>query len=430
MALMAEVRTIADEISDVQQSGALGRSDLIQQLFDYLAQRTLDKRAPKEAEVGAAVFGRHPDFDTTRDAVVRVYVHKLRRKLDAIYAGPRKDAAARLNIPRGEYRLVLEAVEPLNASKSEPAARRTPLLIWSAAILLLMLGTSALTGFIVEARLPPAMKQGLQLRAGPVWGPLLSDRMPTLVVLGDYYIFGESDDGMNVARLVREYTVNSANDLSAFLVQHPQLSARYVDLDLRYLPVGSAYAIRSLAPVFASVSAPAAATPRVILASALTPEMIKTNNIIYVGYLSGLGPLRDTVFAGSRFTVGDTYDELIDARSGRQFTSEGGEPDSEGVMYHDYGYFSSFNGPSGGRVVIIAGTRDVGVMQTAETATNTGALKTMTQRAGVSANFEALYDVEGMTRQNEGGHLIVASPIDSVAKWSDAPGAHKPFPAG
>jgi hypothetical protein len=99
-------------------------------------------------------------------------------------------------------------------------------------------------------------------------------------------------------------------------------------------------------------------------------------------------------------------------------------------MYRDYGYFSSFAGPGGGRVVIIAGTRDVGLMQTAEAATSGPALKTLVQRSGTADNFEALYDVEGMDRQNVNGQLIIASPIDSAAKWTGNAARNERFPAG
>ena len=37
--------------------------------------------------------------------------------------------------------------------------------------------------------------------------------------------------------------------------------------------------------------------------------MLTRNDILYVGYLSGLRMLRDPVFAASRFRVGETYDE-------------------------------------------------------------------------------------------------------------------------
>jgi hypothetical protein len=426
---MADPCSLVMELDYVRQSGALGRSELIVRLFDFLAKCTLDDRTPKEAEVGAEVFGRKPDFDTTRDAAVRVYVHKLRRKLDALYEGPRRDAAVRINIPRGEYRLVLEPLQPVVGASVTPNEMRSVFHpIGVIAALILMLGVSAATWFISRASLPPSVKQGLALRADPVWAPLLANRLPTVVVVGDYYIFGESDDGMNVARLVREYTVNSAVDLNAFLVAHPKLSDRYVDLDLRYLPIGSAYALRSLAPILMGTSA--SAPPRVIMASELSPAMIRSSNIIYIGYLSGLGALRNTVFAGSRFAVGDSYDQLLDTRTKRQFISGGGGPDADGAEYRDYGYLSSFSGPAGGRLVIIAGTRDVGLMQTAEAASNISALRAVIEKAGAAKDFEALYTVEGMKRQNVEGKLIVASPIDGASKWNGSLPPHERFPSG
>ena len=95
------------EADEIRATGALGRSEPVRRLFDYLVQSSLEDRSPKEAEVAGAVFNRRADFDTSQDAVVRVYVHKLRRKLEAIYAGPRADTVHRLTIPRGEYRLVV-----------------------------------------------------------------------------------------------------------------------------------------------------------------------------------------------------------------------------------------------------------------------------------------------------------------------------------
>jgi hypothetical protein len=80
--------------------------------------------------------------------------------------------------------------------------------------------------------------------------------------------------------------------------------------------------------------------------------------------------------------------------------------------------------------VIIAGTRDVGLMQTAEAVANPSTLKTLNGRLRGAPNFEALYDVEGMDRQNVGGQLVVASPVDSAVKWNGAQKPQKAFPAG
>ena len=425
---------LTDEARAVRDSGALGRSEILLRLFDYLASRSIGDRAPKETDIAVEVFGRRPDFDAGQDAVVRVYIHKLRRKLDAIYAGPRQDAQARLTIPLGDYRLVI-ADEPHAEALAIAEAPETRRLTgkdwvrWAAAALLLVLATSVGTLSIQSATLPPAAKELAALRRGPVWGPIQSNGFPTLIAIGDYYIFGESDDGIETNRLVREYDVNSRADLDEFLMVHPEKASHYIDLDLRYLPVGSAAALRDVVPM--STSDRNRRGARVILASELTPSLLKSNNVVYIGYLSALGPFRDTVFAGSRFSVGETYDEVIDGVTKARYSSQGGGPASDGKVYRDYGYFSTFQGPAGNQFVIIAGTRDVAVMQTAEAATDVAALRQAVRRSGAHGGaFEALYEVEGMNRQNVDGRLLVASPIDSAKKWSGGSVQQRAFPAG
>src|SRR5436190_4486322 len=103
MSAEEDLRAQADRL---RSAGALGRSAPIQKLFDYLLVRSLEGDAPKEVEVAEAVFGRKFDFDVSLDSTVRVYVHRLRRKLDDFYAGPGKGEEIRLAIPKGEYRIV------------------------------------------------------------------------------------------------------------------------------------------------------------------------------------------------------------------------------------------------------------------------------------------------------------------------------------
>ena len=423
---------LRDEVAAIRDSGLLGRSIILRRLFDYLASISADERSPKEIEVAAQVFGRPTNFDPGQDAVVRVYMHKLRRKLETIYAGPRRHAPDRVAIPLGEYRLTLaDSVIEAEAAAPVPApfapAPRLHRVRWLAAAVGLMLITSLATWALLWTSLPVVEKEVRSVRAGPVWSPVVSNGLPTLIAVGDYYIFGESDDEMQTDRLVREYSVNSAADLDQFLIKHPEKLYHYLDLNLRYLPVGAAFALRNIVPVAQSWRDRKAT--RIILASELNPEMLKANNIVYIGYLSGLGALRDLVFAGSRFTIGDTYDEIHDGRTGQQYESQGGGPSRDGVAYRDYGYFSTFPGPGGNRIVIVAGTRDVGLMQTAEAVTRPEPLVEARKRAGGANAFEALYQVEGIDRLNMSGKLILASPLNGRER--NGVGAGKlVFPAG
>ena len=84
---------------------AKGRSATQLALFDLLVERSRDPRSPKEIEVALALFGSVATHDAGSDSGVRVYVHRLRKRIDEYYlarTGPR------LVIPKGEYRIALE----------------------------------------------------------------------------------------------------------------------------------------------------------------------------------------------------------------------------------------------------------------------------------------------------------------------------------
>src|SRR5580658_9597101 len=97
-------------------TGALGRSQLIQKLFDFLIECSATGRAPKETEVAIEVFGRDAGFDVAQDAMVRVYVHKLRRKLEEYYSTAGHNDPFHLTIPKGAYRIVITDREALAAA--------------------------------------------------------------------------------------------------------------------------------------------------------------------------------------------------------------------------------------------------------------------------------------------------------------------------
>jgi hypothetical protein len=177
--------------------------------------------------------------------------------------------------------------------------------------------------------------------------------------------------------------------------------------------------LRDVMPVLA----PANKRVRSVTMSQLNPAVIKSSDIVYVGYLSGLGMLADYVFASSRLSVGDSFDEIVDRDTKQRYVSQQQGASIRGERkFHDYGYFATFAGPSGNRIVVIAGTRDVAAMHMAETLTTPHALQALTAKAGKMPGFEALYEVYGMDKLNLDGKLLLTSPIDSNSIWTGGSG--------
>jgi hypothetical protein len=412
MVTAGEAQELSVHAERVRASHTLGRSSVLLRLFDYLLQQSLSGKAPKEIEVAIEVFGKSSTFNAAQNALVRVSVHKLRRKLADYYLQSDQHAVARLAIPKGEYRLVLESAtaagEPVvQSGKPQRSSGRATK--WLIAALCVSLIANAVIFYIGRSSAPPIDAHLPSLQSNPIWAPLFADDRPILVVTGDYFIFGELDDQMRVRRLIREFDINSPTDLEELQKLQPQAGERYANLDLKYLPVATGFALRDVLPVLAT-QRNGAQRLRMVVMSELTPEMLKSAHIVYVGYLSGLGFMKDIVFSRSRLDIGETYDEVVDSKTHRTYVSQAGLAPG-GTRFLDYGYFSTFNGPTGNQIIIIAGTRDAALMQMSEVLTSPAKLDDLAHRAAGARAFESLYEVEGLDRLNLAGRLLFAAPL-------------------
>jgi hypothetical protein len=426
---MSDAELLRAQADRIRASGVLGRSSLMQRLFDFLLECSLANKAPKEIEVAMDAFGKGAEFDVSQDAMVRVYVHKLRRKLEEFYSGPGASEPSHLSIPKGAYRFVIEttratapdgvggtqpaAIPPPSAAPSSPPGapvRRRGLLV-ALAVSVLINVALVLTAYLSHRE---PQDELATVRESPIWSAILGDDRPIFLVVGDYYIFGETDDTMEVRRLVREFDINSRQDLEHYLKVHPEQAERYLDLELAYLPTAAAYAVRDLMPVLSTANR----RVRIVTMSQLNPAVLKSSHVIYVGYLSGLGRLRDLTFKSSRLSFGDSYDEVVDRKTGQHYVSQAGAPFRGERQVHDYGYFATFAGPDGNRIVVVAGTRDVAAMHMAETVTAPRTLDTLVAAVRATPSFEALYEVYGMDRLNLDAKLLLTSPLDSARIWT------------
>ncbi len=398
----------AAEVERVRASNLFGRATQLQRLFDYLVACQAEGRVPKEMEVAVHGFGRGADFDVAQDATVRVTAHKLRKRLEDFYRQEVPLAAAQLTVPRGEYRLILEVT---------PAGTAAPVLAgWRrllpanprervAAVLIGVLSLATVALLLLLVARPEVDSRLAAVRNSPLWAPLLTDELPVQLVLGDYYIFGERGESGDIRRLVRDFNVNSRQDLEQGFLSDPARATRFADLNLGYLPTSSAQALREVLPVLVASGKHVSLT----LASELDPSTIKTTHIVYIGYLSALGMLMDVAMAGSRYSFGGSYDELVDAITGSAWVSEAGEPHAPAERYRDFAYLAGFRGPGGHQHLVIAGTRDTGLMQAAESASDLASLQALEAKDLDWQGFEALYEVQSINGVNVEARLIEAS---------------------
>jgi hypothetical protein len=86
-------------------SPLFSKSERISSLLVYICEIALGGREGEisEQKIGAALFGRSADYDSSIDGIVRTQASRLRQKLDLYFEGEGVDEPVRIVIPKGGY---------------------------------------------------------------------------------------------------------------------------------------------------------------------------------------------------------------------------------------------------------------------------------------------------------------------------------------
>lgn len=357
------------------------------QIFDFLVERSTDHRSPKEVEIALALSGDAASLEAGVDSGVRVYVHRLRKRLDDYY---RDKPGLRLAIPKGEYRIVME----VDASASENGGRLPSLVkaltahsALSAGLVLILCALLALAGWTTWQ-----FQHGSGTASGQPSRPaagIFGANAP-LVIVGDRMFVAESEDQRDVQRIILEPDIRSREDLGEYLMSHPESFYRLYDFNLHFAPIASVAAAWRIDDEIRKGDGAARKGSGLVPMSALTADVMRSRPLLYVGRLSQLGILEPYVFAGSRLEL-VAFDRLTDNQTHRVFVgdvySETHEPPQV-----DYGYIAFRNGPEGHVLGVLAGLGDQGTAAMVDLLANQRELAAMKAKTG-NGRFEALYEV-------------------------------------
>jgi hypothetical protein len=177
-----------------------------------VVENSLDGHADrlKERTLGVEVFGRHPDYDTNTDPVVRFSAGEIRKRIAQYYHEAAEESEIQIELPLGsyipEFRRRLTPAEPALGQALEPAPGTVDFMELSlrsnAASSVEQSGTKISHAFPKRLlRLPLVSSIGLLLvlmslgayfvyharsvnREEQLWGPLLQTQDPVLIVIG------------------------------------------------------------------------------------------------------------------------------------------------------------------------------------------------------------------------------------------------------
>lgn len=395
-------------------SEGLLKSATNRRLLTYLVQRSLQNgEGPKEAEIAIDVFGRNASFSGGEDSVVRVSMRGLRQKLLEYYAGPGKNSPLIFDFPKGAYRLAIAAREPVSAplqnppgttapdpshkavptstgARLEPAHRSSRWL--SGALLGLLVASAALNAYWWLGR-PTADAAIHPLRESALWREVAHSDRPVMFVLGDLFMYTQTDPTTGRLQTVRDPQINSSDDLRAFLASNPALSA---DRGLRYSSMIQKSAAAGLAAIIPIIHRPGRPI-EVRLRDELLADDLRTYDIIYMGPITRIGPLARSVHGGSRFEFDAATSAITNRQTGKTWLPEG----ELSGNYKDYALVTRFPGPAGNSITVItSGNRNAGLLQIIRTLTTPLGVSDFVASLGeVSSDpspaFEALMSVSG-----------------------------------
>lgn len=392
------------ETAQFRQVLARGRSANQLALFDLLVERSKDQRSPKEVEIALALFGTDATLDASSDSGVRVYVHRLRKRLDDHYAGK---AGPRLSIPKGEYRIVLVDVAEQEARPS-PLASAARLVFANPALslglgMIFVAGVAFACWHIWSTRPPQQSAAAVERQALFGIGVTLSD---PVIAVGGSLLLAVTEDQRSVQRMILNPAVRTRDDFGRYLKDHPETFYRLYDFNLNFAPLGAVQAAWAVQDEIAAGSAVPDA--RMVPVSALDAEQIQTHDIIFVGRLSQLGILELPVFAQSRLRL-SAYNRLVDSVSGTAFGGQvyTGEADQPGP---DIGYLAVRTGPNGRRLIVMAGLGDRGTAAMVALLDSPQELAVLKKRLGAPRDFEAVFEVRTVPGRMPDRRLVAAYP--------------------
>jgi len=115
------------ELSVVLASPAFVRSPRMGKLLEYLCAKYFEGQADsiKEYSIAVEVLGRPESFDPAEDAIARVEVHRLRRKLREYYEQEGASNRLRIVIPSGKYTPIFLLADHANGNGQQPEPSAT-----------------------------------------------------------------------------------------------------------------------------------------------------------------------------------------------------------------------------------------------------------------------------------------------------------------
>jgi hypothetical protein len=208
---------------------------------------------------------------------------------------------------------------------------------------------------------------------------------------------------------VRDSQINSSEELRAFLASNPSFAA---ERGQRYVSMVQKSAAIGMAAILQIVDRPGRHI-QVTVRDELQAEQVLNDDIIYVGPLTGLGPLFGYYQSRSRYRYNVSDSTLTDIDAHKTFSPRG----LLSAERLDYALAAKFLGPNGNHIMVFtAGVRNAGALQVVRTVTSPEGLTRLESKlharpGTLPDSFEALLTVAGFRQTDLSADIIDVNPL-------------------
>lgn len=270
----------------IAASAAFQKSQRARELLEYLGKRSIEEseHPPREQEIGVAVFGRPPGYDTAQDTLVRVQASQLRKKLDQYFEEEGRHETLRVKLPKGSYTLQFYEHQeaPAAGAARQPFPVRHARLGWVLGAALLVLSASL---WVANRRLEARLEAGL----GPhpavdeLWRQMFGNGHQTHLLLSDLGLL-PLQDALQRHITLEQYQNRGFGALAEREIADPVLRSAVLNFFNRYpTTVADASAARRLGLLFALNGLPL----DVLSARDANIGMVSAGNVVLLGSRRG-----------------------------------------------------------------------------------------------------------------------------------------------
>ena len=271
-------RSIVEKICDNTIFSTAGQ---YKNLLMYLYQCSEDGYIPTEFDIATKVLKKADDFDPSVDTSVRVYIYKLRKKLDGYYKANGKNDKIRIEIPKGHYGVKFSEYNKKDKFKIFAKLKRKDIIYISVIVL------ASIFTFLISSSLFISTFDNKLSDNDPIWSSFFNNQLPTTLLIGDHFNYFEIDKELDRERLLTDYGIKSDEEFNELKNTFPNRTFRKQDHGS--LPDNSIFNLHDLENVFFSFNR----KPEIQLTTGFMQDKydiskIVDRNIVYIGGFKNL----------------------------------------------------------------------------------------------------------------------------------------------